>query len=83
MVNTGDAMAGTVRVCVTVPARRMAVVGKRCRTVSDLAAGDSAGQTFRLRLKPAARGKRTKVRFTASSPGVPQRSVTVTVRVRK
>ncbi len=83
MANTGDAMAEAVRVCVTVPAARMAVVGRRCRTVSDLEASDNAGQTFRLRLKPAARGKRTKVRFTATSPGVPRRSVTVTVRVRK
>jgi glucose/arabinose dehydrogenase/PKD repeat protein len=83
MANSGDAMASSVRVCATVPKRRMAVVGKRCRTVSDLAAGDTVVRTFRLRLKPAARGKRTKVRFTASGPGVQRRTVTVTVRVRK
>ena len=61
----------------------MTVVGKRCRTVSDLAAGDDAGQTFRFKLKRAARGKRTSVRFTATSPGEPRRVVTVTVRMRK
>jgi hypothetical protein len=58
-------------------------VGGRCRTVQSLAAGRSATRTFTLRLKRAARGKTTRIRFTAAGAGVPRRTATATLRVRR
>jgi glucose/arabinose dehydrogenase/PKD repeat protein len=83
VANTGEAAASNVRVCVKVPKRRLKVIGNRCQTVRSLAAGAAVTRTFQVRPKRAARGKRTRIRFTAAGTGVARSSAVVTLRVRK
>jgi hypothetical protein len=83
VANTGGVAATDVRVCVRAPERRVDVVGRRCRTVRSLAAGRSVTRTFTLRLKRAARGRTTRIRFTATGDGLARRTDVATLRMRR
>ena len=80
--NTGDAGASGVRVCARVNRKRLAVVGRACRA-ADVPAGARRGERFGLRIKPAARGKRIRIRFAVSGAGVAKRVASATLRVRR
>jgi len=57
--NDGNAAAEGVKVCAKAKKKLLAVKGKACRTVS-VSRGERVKQRFVLKVKPAARGKRTR-----------------------
>ena len=82
--NTGDGDAERLRLCARAPKARVNVQGQICRVLADgLAAGDRHLETYRLRIKPPARGKLTKIRMTANGPGMQAQRSVVRLRVRR
>jgi alpha-glucuronidase len=80
--NTGDAASGPIRLCVDAPKRKLALKGKRCLT-RDIPAGEARQRQVRLRVKPKARGKTTRVKLIAGGPNVETQRTTVRVRARR
>ncbi|HSI81822.1 MAG TPA: hypothetical protein VK919_14355, partial [Solirubrobacterales bacterium] len=81
--NIGDAPTGALRLCAKAPRKRVQVVGASCRLPPGLDPGGSAQQPFKLKLKRKARGKATRIRFTAQGAGFASRSAGVRLRVRR
>jgi PKD repeat protein len=77
--NSGDAASGPVRLCVKAPNGKLALKGKKC-TTTDIPAGEVRQRQVRLRVKPKARGKTTKVKLTAAGPNVDNQTKVVRVR---
>jgi PKD repeat protein len=69
--------------CVKVNKKRFKVIGSRCVDIPSLAAASEVAQRFVLKAKKRARGKRTRVRFTATSPGIRTLSATAVIQVRR
>jgi cytochrome c len=78
--NTGDAASGPVRLCVQAPKRKLKLMGKECIT-RDIPAGEMRERKVKLRVKPKARGKTTKVTLIARGASVTKQRTTVRVRV--
>ena len=81
--NVGAGPSDELTLCAQAPAKRVKVAGKRCRAHGSLAAGAARTQTFRLKVKPKARGKRTRITCTAHGAGIDNRTATATLSVRK
>jgi alpha-glucuronidase len=79
--NTGYAATGPVSLCVEAPRKRLELAGKRCITLN-IPAGETRERKAKLRVKPRARGKTTKVTLIASGPDVGTRRTAVQVRAR-
>ena len=77
--NEGDAASGPVRLCVRAPKGKLALKGKKC-TTTDIPAGEVRQRQVKLRVKPKARGKTTKVKLTAAGPNVDNQTKVVRVR---
>ncbi|HEY8466013.1 MAG TPA: CARDB domain-containing protein, partial [Solirubrobacterales bacterium] len=80
--NTGDAKAQSVKVCAKAKKKRLAVKGKGCRT-QNIQSGGKRTVRFNFRIKRAAIGKRTKIRFVVSGGGVKKQTATATLRVKR
>jgi len=80
--NTGDAASGPVRLCVKAPKRKLKLKGPKCLS-RNIPAGQARQRPVRLRVKPKARGKTTKVKLIARGPNVATQRTTVRVKVRK
>jgi hypothetical protein len=81
--NVGAGPSGEVRLCAQAPRERVELTGNGCRAYASLAPGAARTQTFKLKVKPKARGKRTRITFTALGPGVDKRTATATLTVRR
>lgn len=79
--NVGDAPSGVVRLCARGPARRVAIRGARCLT-RRIPAGAQRARPVAVRIKPAARGKVTRIRLVARGPDVANQRAVVRFRVR-
>ena len=79
--NGGDTASGPVSLCVQAPRKRLVVRGKACTTRPDIPAGQAGARPVRLRVKPKARGRTTKVTLIARGPDVATERATVRVRV--
>ena len=80
--NSGDAASGPVRLCVNAPKRKLALKGKKCIS-TDIPAGEVGQRQVKLRVKPKARGKTTKVKLTARGPDIPAQTKVVRVQARR
>ena len=78
--NRGEADASSVRVCVKAKKKRLKVKGKACRK-ANVPAGARRAERFRLRIKPAARGKRTAIKFVVRGAGLKKQTKKVNLRV--
>jgi len=81
--NVGAGPSGELTLCARAPAKRVKVAGERCRAHGSFAPGAARTQRFRLTVKPKARGKRTRITFTARGPGVDSRTGSATLTVRR
>jgi glucose/arabinose dehydrogenase/PKD repeat protein len=83
VANTGDGDAGTVRLCAKARKKKLKVQS-RCSMLSDgIPAGATRAERYSFKIKPKARGKRTRIRFVATAPGVEDAKAAATLRVRK
>ena len=80
--NTGDGAAEGVKVCLKAKKKLVAVKGKACRTV-DVPAGEKATARFKLRIKPAARGKKATIKFVVSGAGLEKQTKSVKLQVKR
>jgi hypothetical protein len=78
--NRGE-LSGRVRVCAKPPKAKMKLKGRRCRSAT-VEVGASVKRRFRLVPKPAARGKRVRIRFRATSPNSAGARAKATVKVK-
>jgi hypothetical protein len=78
--NGGDAASGPVRLCVKAPKRKLKLKGESCAP-TEIPAGKARQRQVKLRVKPKARGKTTKVKLIARGPNVTEQKKTVRVRV--
>jgi PKD repeat protein len=78
--NAGGTVSDPIRVCAKAPKRRLAVKGKRCRSAGSLEPDTRGAVRIVFRVKRAARGKVTRIRFQVS--GVAKAPV-VRVEVRR
>jgi len=83
VASTGSGPTGEIRVCAAAPRRRLRIVGPPCRAVVSLAAGSQKRESFRFRIKPRARGKRTAIRFVARGPDVAAQRAAARLIVRR
>ncbi|HSI79393.1 MAG TPA: family 78 glycoside hydrolase catalytic domain [Solirubrobacterales bacterium] len=81
--NGGTAAASRVKLCLKAPKAKLRLKGKRCLTRPSLTAGAKLTARFKLVPKPAARGKRLKLTFTASALGVATQRAKATLKVRR
>jgi len=81
--NAGVAATGPLEVCAIVPAARLRVVGPACREIDDIEPGARAIEAFQLRVRPAARGKLTRVRFAARGSEITNLREAARLRVRR
>ncbi len=81
--STGDVAAEGVRVCARYQKRRVRLIGKRCRTLGELAAGSRSAVRFKFAIKRQARGKKTRIRFVANGPDVSKRNAAAMLIVRR
>lgn len=81
--NVGDAAtAGPVKLCAKVQRKRLGIVGKRCVKVKALDAKSAAAKRFAFKVKPKARGKTTRIVFTAKAKGLAQVKAVARLRAR-
>jgi len=78
--NVGDGPSGTVRLCARGPARRVRTRGNRC-VVRQIPASAARGHSVVVRIRPAARGKLTRIRLIARGPDIQNRQTAVRLRV--
>jgi glucose/arabinose dehydrogenase/PKD repeat protein len=83
VTNRGNGPTGRLTLCARAPRKRLRVKGKPCRAFAGLAPGAARVQRFRLRVRPKARGKLTRIRLIANGPSVDNRQVVVRLRVRR
>jgi hypothetical protein len=83
VANTGDGAASSLRLCAKAPKRKVKVKGKACRPVASLAAGAAATKAFKVKPKPALRGRKARIRFIANGPGVAKKRAVAVLKVRK
>lgn len=81
VVNTGNAAARGIRLCVTGPKRFVAV--QKCKRIGSLAAGKVATRAFKVKVKKRARkGKVIALKLTAKANQLGTKTARVKVRVR-
>ncbi|HSI79413.1 MAG TPA: PKD domain-containing protein, partial [Solirubrobacterales bacterium] len=80
--NVGDADTGPVRLCAKAPKRKLKIKGPRCLTRQNIAPGQTGKRIVQVRIKPAARGKTTRVKLIARGPNVETKKTTVRVKAR-
>lgn len=80
--NASAADAGELRICARTKRRRLAIRGPACRAV-ELAGGERRTERVRLRIKRAARGRRTRIRFVATGEAIARQTVSATLRVKR
>jgi hypothetical protein len=84
VANTSTANSGPVKLCAKAPKKKLKVRKGACRTLEDgIAPGATASERFVFKIKPKARGKRTKIRFTAKGPGFENTKAVAKLRVKK
>jgi PKD repeat protein/glucose/arabinose dehydrogenase/type 1 glutamine amidotransferase len=82
-LNTGDAEASEVEVCVKAPKRKVRVVGDECETVETLGADEELDSRFQLKPKRSARGDKVEITFTAVADGLSKERATATLKVKR
>ena len=81
VMNTGEAAAKKLKVCVKGPKKLVKV--PKCRKPGKLASGKSKTLNFKVRLKKRAKkGKKAKITFTANAKGAKKKSGKATVKIR-
>lgn len=83
VTNRGDAPSGAVRLCAAAPPKRVRILGSRCVSRADVPIGATRRRAVRLRIKPAARGRLTRIRLIARGPSVRNRRAVTALRVRR
>jgi hypothetical protein len=83
VANRGGGDTGRLRLCARAPKRKAKIIGKRCQAVQNLAAGRAVVRAFKVKPKPAMRGKKARIRFIANGPGVDRAQATARLRVRR
>jgi alpha-L-rhamnosidase len=81
--NAGPVPSGDLRVCAKAPKKRVAIPGKGCARLKSLAPKTSRKASFKVRIKRAARGKKTRIKFTVSGPEIKTQRLSATLRVRR
>ena len=81
--NGGGGASGPLTLCVKAPKRKLAVKGKACVSRPSLAPGQTTQRPVKLRVKPKARGKTTKVTLIARGPEVAAQRVLVRVKAKR
>jgi len=80
--NVGDAATGPLTLCAKAPKKRLKVKGAACRGKQSLAGGAQVSTKFKFKIKRAARGKTTKIAFTAAGEGVDGQRVVARLKVK-
>jgi len=80
--NIGSAATGEFDICARFSSQRLRVLGPSCVVIDDLEPAASVVEAFQFRIKPAARGKVTRIRFVGSGPNVDNAKAVVTLRVK-
>jgi Glycosyl hydrolases family 43/Ricin-type beta-trefoil lectin domain len=80
--NVGAAPADAVRLCASAPDRRVAIRGKPCVAGGPIPVGGTSRRAVDLRIKPAARGKLTRIRLLAHASNAETERTVVRLRVR-
>jgi alpha-L-fucosidase 2 len=83
VTNRGVDPSGPVRLVANAQRKRLRILGGKRREIESLAPGASAQETFTFRIRKAARGKTTKIKFVARGPNVKARKAAVRLRVRR
>lgn len=83
VTNRGAAPTGSLRLVAKAQRKRLRILGRKRRAIESLAPGASAQHTFTFRIRKAARGKATKIKFVARGPNVKARKAVVRLRVRR
>jgi GH35 family endo-1,4-beta-xylanase len=81
--NTGDAPSGPLTLCVKAPKKKLAVKGKACRARAGMDPGGTVQWDIKLRVKPKARGKTTRIVLVARGPEVATRRTAVRVSAKR
>jgi hypothetical protein len=81
--NTGDAPSGPLTLCVKAPKKKLAVKGKACRARAGMDPGGTVQRDIKLRVKPKARGKTTRIVLVARGPEVATRRTVVRVWAKR
>jgi Glycosyl hydrolases family 43/Ricin-type beta-trefoil lectin domain len=81
--NLGAAPADAVRLCASAPARRVAILGESCVAGGPLPAGATRRRAVELRIKPAARGRLTRISLFARAANAEAQRTAVRLRVRR
>jgi cytochrome c len=79
VANSGDAASGPVRLCTRAPRNRVRVVGDRC-VIREIAAGGAVNRAVKLRIKPRARDRTTRITLVAQGPEVGSARAAVKLR---
>jgi plastocyanin len=82
-LNSGEADASDVEVCVKAPSRKVRVVGPDCETADTLAPDEELDSRFELKPKRSARGDKVKITFTATAAGLSKEKETATLKVKR
>jgi glucose/arabinose dehydrogenase/PKD repeat protein/plastocyanin len=83
VANTGNAASGPVTLCAKAPKKRLKLQAAPCRTLANgIPAGATATERYVFKIKPGARGKSTRVRFTAEGEGLETRSAVAVVEAK-
>jgi len=83
VTNRGAASTGALRLVAKAQRKRLRVIGGKRRTIENLPPGASVQETFTFRIRKAARGKTTRIRFVARGPEVKAGKAVVRLRVRR
>ena len=83
MRNVGDGAASKVRVCVSAPKSKVRIVGRACVNRGALEPAGRAQVRFKVKPNRKARGKRVKLRISASAPPDASARATATLKVRR
>jgi len=76
--------AHELELCARAPPRKVKVIGKSCRPASNLFRETTLSRVFKVRPKPAARGRRTRIRFIAKESYIRTKGTAVAkLRVRR
>jgi GH35 family endo-1,4-beta-xylanase len=81
--NTGDAPSGPLTLCVKAPKTKLSVKGKDCLARAGTDPGGTVHRDVKLRVKPKARGKTTRIVLVARGPEVATRRTVVRVWAKR
>lgn len=83
ITNVGAGPSGVVRLCATAPSKRLRIVGSRCKAYPSIDPGQTRKRAVRVRVKPRAKGKMTRIDLIARGPAIDRVRARVRLRVRR